>query len=62
VSRDCPQAGVLSPLLWCFVADDMIERLNKGWCILSTLMTFVFGQWGNSQAWCQSTCSWPSTL
>lgn len=35
VSRGCPQAGVLSPLLWCLVADDMIERVNKGCCIYS---------------------------
>ena len=39
VSRGCPQVGVLSPLLWCLVADiyiyDMTERLNKEWCIYS---------------------------
>ena len=35
VSRGCPQEGVLSSRLWCLVADDMIEWLNKGWCIYS---------------------------
>jgi len=33
-SRGYPQVGILSPLLWCLVADEMIERLNKGWHIL----------------------------
>ena len=28
VFRRCPQGGVLSPLLWCLVADDLIGRLN----------------------------------
>jgi hypothetical protein len=30
VSRDCPQGGVLSPLLWCPVVEDLIARLNGG--------------------------------
>jgi len=30
VSRGCPQGGVLSPLLWCLVVDDLIARLNGG--------------------------------
>jgi hypothetical protein len=28
VSRSCPQAGLLSPLLWCLFVDDLIARLN----------------------------------
>jgi hypothetical protein len=28
VSRSCPQGGVLSPLLWCLVVDELITRLN----------------------------------
>lgn len=28
-SRGCPQGGVLSPLLWCLVVDDLITRLNR---------------------------------
>jgi hypothetical protein len=28
VSRGCPQGGVLSPLLWCLVVDDLIARLS----------------------------------
>jgi len=30
VSRGCPQGGVLSPLLWCLVVDELIIRLNEG--------------------------------
>jgi hypothetical protein len=28
VSRSCPHGGVLSPLLWCLVLDELIARLN----------------------------------
>jgi hypothetical protein len=28
VSRWCKQGGVLSPLLWCLVVDDLIARLS----------------------------------
>lgn len=27
-SRDCPQGGVLSPLLWCLVVDNLLARLS----------------------------------
>ena len=30
VSRDCPQGGILSPLLWCLTVDDLIAKLNRG--------------------------------
>ena len=30
ISRGCPQGGVLSPLLWCLVADDLLVRLSGG--------------------------------
>ena len=30
VSRSCPQGGVLSPLLWCLVGDELIAKLNGG--------------------------------
>jgi hypothetical protein len=30
VSRGCPKGGVLSPLLWCLVVDELIARLNRG--------------------------------
>jgi len=30
VSRGCPQGGVLSPLLWCLVVDELLVRLNEG--------------------------------
>jgi hypothetical protein len=38
VARGCPQGGVLSPLPWCIVVDELIARLNGGY--LRT--TFVF--------------------
>jgi hypothetical protein len=28
ISRSCPQGGVLSPLLWCLVVNDLITRLS----------------------------------
>jgi hypothetical protein len=28
ISRGCPQGGVLLPLLWCLVVNDLITRLN----------------------------------
>ena len=30
VRRGCPQGGVLSPLLWCLVVDDLLKLLDKG--------------------------------
>ena len=30
VSRGCPQGGVLSPLLWCLVVNNLLARLNEG--------------------------------
>jgi len=30
VSRGCPQVGVLSPLLWCLIVDELLVRLNEG--------------------------------
>jgi hypothetical protein len=30
VARGCPQGGVLSPLLWCLVVDELITGLNEG--------------------------------
>ena len=38
ISRGCPQAGVLSPLLWCLVADDLLARLNWRWCAYSRIL------------------------
>ena len=28
ISRGCPQGGVLSPLLWCLMVDDLLARLS----------------------------------
>jgi hypothetical protein len=30
VSKGCPQGGVLSPLLWCLVVDELLVGLNGG--------------------------------
>ena len=30
VSRGCPQGGVLSPLPWCLVVNELLARLNEG--------------------------------
>jgi len=30
ISRGCPQEGLLSPLLWCLVVNDLITRLSGG--------------------------------
>jgi hypothetical protein len=30
VSRGCPQEGVLLPLLWCLVVNELLARLNEG--------------------------------
>ena len=30
VSRGCPQGGVLSPLLWCLVVDELLMRISGG--------------------------------
>jgi hypothetical protein len=30
VSKVCPQGGVLSPLLWCLVVDDLLAQLSGG--------------------------------
>jgi hypothetical protein len=30
ISRGCPQGGVLSPLLWCLVVNDLLTRLSGG--------------------------------
>jgi hypothetical protein len=30
ISRGCPQGGVLSPLLWCLLVNDLLTRLSGG--------------------------------
>jgi hypothetical protein len=30
ISRGCPQGGLLSPLLWCLVVNDLLTRLSGG--------------------------------
>jgi hypothetical protein len=68
VSRGCPQGGVLSPLLWCLVVDELLARLSGGGvyaqgyvddiCLLAVgkFPNMVYGliQWalGTVEAWC----------
>ena len=68
VSRGCPQGGVLSPLLWCLVVDELLARLSEGGvyaqgyaddiCVLAVgkFPNTVSGliQWalGTVEAWC----------
>ena len=68
VSRGCPQGGVLSPLLWCLVVDELLARLSEGGvhaqgyaddiCLLvvGKFLNTVSGliQWalGAVEAWC----------
>jgi hypothetical protein len=43
VARGYPQGGILSPLLWCLVVDELITRLNEGGFTLKDMRTtFVF--------------------
>jgi hypothetical protein len=43
VSRGCPQGGVLSPLLWCLVVDELWQGSVGEVCMhKDTRMTFVF--------------------
>jgi hypothetical protein len=37
VARGCLQGGVLSTLLWCLVADELIARLSGGWGLHSRI-------------------------
>jgi len=30
ISRGCPQGGVLLPLLWCLVVNNLLTRLSGG--------------------------------
>ena len=29
VAKGCPQGGILSPILWCMVVDQLIRKLNE---------------------------------
>ena len=68
VSRGCPQGGVLSPLLWCLVVDELLTRLNgrgvyaQGYaddiCLLvvekfpNTVSGLIQWALGTVEAWC----------
>jgi hypothetical protein len=55
------RGGVLSPLLWCLVVDDLITRLggSRIHIFKGTQMTDVFLRWVNSQTRYQDSCSGP---
>ena len=63
ISREFPQGGVLSPLLWCLVVDDLITRLSgsgifiQGYADDICLLAVV-----NSQARYHDSCSRPFQL
>jgi hypothetical protein len=43
VARGCPQGGVLSPLLWSLVVEELLVGLNQGGFTLKDMrMTSVF--------------------
>ena len=60
ISSGCPHGGVLSPLLWCLVVDDLLARLSEmGYSFKDMKMTKVFSWWVNSQTRYQDSCSGP---
>jgi hypothetical protein len=59
ISRCCPQGGVLSPLLWCLVVDDLLTRLSGGGIFIQGYADDVFSQWANSQTRYQDSCMGP---
>jgi hypothetical protein len=42
VSRGCPQGGVLSPLLWCLVVNELLTRLNEERSLHTRICGHVF--------------------
>jgi hypothetical protein len=59
ISRGCPQGGVLSPLLWCLVVDDLLTRLSRGGIFIQGYKDDVFSRSANSQRRYQDSCSGP---
>nr|XP_012217684.1 PREDICTED: uncharacterized protein LOC105669363 [Linepithema humile] len=71
VGRGCPQGGVLSPLLWCLVADGLLRALDdrgfttQGYAddvailvrgpFLETLLELMHGALEVVEEWCQRT-------
>jgi hypothetical protein len=50
VSMGCPQGGVLSPLLWCRVVNDLEQgSVWAGYIVKAMLLTFVCWQQGNPE-------------
>ena len=49
IFRGCPHGGVLSPLLWCLVVNDLITRLSGVASLFKdTQTTYVYLRWVNS--------------
>ena len=60
VSSGCPQGGVMSPLLWCLVVDNLLTNLSEEGCQVvgyadDTLMELTQGDLRIVEAWCRST-------
>ena len=55
VSRGCPQGGVLSPLLWCLVVDDLLARLCGGGLYAQgyadDICLLAVGKFSNTVSW-----------
>jgi hypothetical protein len=62
VSKGCPQSGVLSPLLWCLVADELLTRLCGGGVYAQGYVDDVCWRWENSQIQYRGSLSGPFTL
>jgi hypothetical protein len=67
--RDCPQGGVLSPLLWCLIIDSLLEDLQIGFhvygyaddiaigvggCFLTTLRDLIEHALKMTYRWCKT--------
>jgi hypothetical protein len=59
IPRGCPQGGVLSPLLWCLLVDDLLARLSESGVFIQGYADdiYVFSRWKISQTRYQDSCN-----
>jgi len=58
IYRCCSQRGVMLPLLWCLVVDDLLARFSEGGVFVQGYTdTHVFSRWVNSQTRYQDSCN-----
>lgn len=62
MARSCPQIGILSPLIWCLIGDELITRLNGVGFTLKDMQTFFFKRWENFQIHYQGSYNGPFIL